>query len=290
MLKNVEHDVLEQLRKVETISNISYSALFTGGFLEYLITDKLADTLHIKNKFIRGIIKIGIPLLTYFILNKNISDIENKAILATKYKHLKEFTENPENYQTPKKNKKQSIPVFLKNIYNDMKEYEKFSKTELPKIEKRLEAKKSIELTPKQGNEAEILKKNTLMVLNNQRERVYQQTVGIKALSETILGPLDIIATAIGGKIGHDLSKKCSNKKLAGMLTGLGAVIAFIPAAIIEAKLTKQQKLAEKIAVMLSIKDIQDPSKFDDKSRNNTNFLNQFNYTNKKSNIFKDFE
>ncbi|MCD7740062.1 MAG: hypothetical protein LUH11_01780, partial [Candidatus Gastranaerophilales bacterium] len=44
-LKNVEHDVLEPLRRIETIANISYSSLFIGGFLEYLISDKLVQVL-----------------------------------------------------------------------------------------------------------------------------------------------------------------------------------------------------------------------------------------------------
>ena len=125
-----------------------------------------------------------------------------------------------------------------------------------------MEAKRRINLTLEQEKEAKSLQKNTSMVINNHREKVYEQSVGIKTLSETILGPLDIAATAIGGTIGNRMSKKCANKKLAGMLTGLGAVIAFIPAAIIEAKLTRQQKLSEKIAAMLAIKDIDNVNLF----------------------------
>ncbi len=262
LLKNVEHDVLEPLRKVETISNISYSAMFTGGFLEYLISDKLVDILGIKNKVLGTAIKIGVPLLTYFVLNKNISDIENKAILATKYKHLKQFTEDPLHNSSFQKKKKENPIEFVKNIIKDMREYDKFSQNELPKLKAKMEAKRRINLTSKQEKEAKLLQKNTSMTINNHREKVYEQSVGIKTLSETILGPLDIAATAIGGTIGNRMSKKCANKKLAGMLTGLGAVIAFIPAAIIEAKLTRQQKLSEKIAAMLAIKDIDNVNLF----------------------------
>ena len=125
------------------------------------------------------------------------------------------------------------------------------------------------------------------MVINNQREKVYEQSVGIKSLSETLLGPIDIIATAVGGFTGSKLAKRCSNKKLAGMLTGLGAVVAYIPAAIIEAKLTKQQKLSEKTAVMLALEDMQDISKYADKEEKSTMFsipLNNYN-----SEVFKDF-
>ncbi len=279
-VKNVEHEVLEDLRRVETISNITYSAMFTGGFLEYLMTDKLVDVLKIKNKPLSMAVKLAVPLITYLILNKNISDIENKAILATKYKHIKNFSQNPEK-AIEKGERKKLIP-FIKSVIKDMKDYEKFSDNELNEIEHRLEEKKEISLTKEQEKEAQILQKNTAAVINKHRENVYDQSVGIKAFSETILGPIDIIATAVGGRIGYNLSKKCPNKKISGMLTGLGAIIAFIPAAIIEAKLTKQQKLSEKIAAMLTVKEIEEKPYFESNNVNNLSF-------NKSDSIFKDF-
>lgn len=267
LLKNVEHDVLEDLRKVETISNISYSSLFAGGFLEYLLTDKLTSVLNIQNKLLKTVVKFAVPLITYFILNKNISNLENKVICATKYKHLKAFTEHPEVYGSKEQNKKKQTSVeFLKTVYKDLKDYEKFSENELPKLQARMEAKKQIQLTPKQVQEAKLLKDNLSKVINKHREHVYEQSVGIKSLSETILGPIDIIATALGGILGNNLAKRLSDKKHSSLMTGLGAVIAFIPAAIIEAKLVKQQKLSEKIAAMLTINDIQDERLFADNS------------------------
>lgn len=274
MIKMVEHDPLIPLEKVEILSNIGYSALFTGGFLEYLISDKLVDVLGIKNKPIRTIAKFGIPLLTYMVLNKNISDFENNVILATKYKHLKQFTENPNGYsQTQEKtNKKEneSLIEFIKTVSKDIKDYKKFTEEELPVIEAKLNAKRQIDLTPVQEKNAKLLHKNTSMVLNNQRENLYNQTVGIESLSETILGPIDILGTAIGAKIGHVLGKNSKNHK--GLYMGLGAILAFIPVAMIETFFTKQQKMAEKTAAMNAIKEIKDPRKFANKS--NTLFEN----------------
>ena len=274
LLKNVEHDVLEDLRKVETISNISYSSLFTGGFLEYLLTDKLTEVLKIKNNVLKMIVKLGVPLLTYSLLNKNISNLENKVICATKYKHLKAFMEHPEKYNQSNNDKKQTPVEFLKTVYKDLKDYEKFTQTEMPKLKARMEAKKEIKLTPSQLKEAKLFQQNTAKVINKHRERVYEQSVGIKSFSETLLGPIDIIATALGGKLGHSLGKKLANRKLSKIMTGLGAVIAFIPAAYIEAKLVKQQKLSEKIASMLAIKDIQDERLFKDDTVNSFDFSN----------------
>ena len=134
--------------------------------------------------------------------------------------------------------------------------------------------------------EAELLKTNTLKVINNQREHLYEQSVGIKSLSETILGPLDILATAAGGGIGHHLSKNLSNKRMSAFMTGLGAVIAFIPAAFVEAKLTKEQKLSEKIASMLAIKDMQDERLFAPDRNVSKNYSKIPNIN---PDIFKDF-
>lgn len=266
MLKIVEHDSLVPLEKVEILSNIGYSALFTGGFLEYLISDKLVDILGIKNKAIRAVAKLGIPLVSYMVLNKNISDFENKVILATKYKHLKQFIENPNGYENGpiKKDttKKESLVDFIKTVSKDIKDYNKFATEELPFIEAKLNAKRQLKLTPEQEKNAKQLHKNTVMTLNSQREQLYNQTIGIESLSEIVLGPIDILGTAIGAKIGQVLGKNSAKYK--ALYMGLGAILSFIPVAMIETFFTKQQKLAEKTSVMKAIKDIKNPRKFAD--------------------------
>ena len=271
LLKNVEHDVLEPLQKVETMANIGYSALFAGGFLEYLITDKLVDVLHVTNKPLRGAMKIGIPLITYLLLNKNISDFENKAILATKYKHLKQFMDNPEQYHQKRDEKKQNIIDFVKTVAKDMKDYDIFAEKELPKIKERLEAKQQINLTTEQERQAKLLQKQTNLVVNTQRENMLKTTTGIETLSEIITNPVDILGAAIGGAIGNALSKKCSSK-YAGLMTVLGTIAGFLPIAIMEAKFTAEQKKAERIASMLAMKDLDNAQKFADYSNSATIF------------------
>ena len=279
-LKNVEHDVLDDLRKVETISNISYSAMFTGGFLEYLMTDKLVSVLGIKNKPLQMAVKIAVPLISYLLLNKNISDIENKAILATKYKHLKQFMQNPQQYSKPHKKEKQSLPEFIKMIAKDMNDYSVFAEKELPLIEERLEAKKQLKYDEKQIHNAKRLQKNTSMALNKHREHLYNQSVGIKSFSETIIGPIDVISTALGAFLGAFIAKQFPNVKSNTMFKAIGAVLAFIPAAYIEAVLTKQQKLSEKTAVMKASQDLQDTKQFALKNpldkKQSTNYLEYF--------------
>lgn len=283
-IKNVEHDVLKPLQKVETMSNIGYSALFAGGFLEYLLTDKLVDVLKVKNSLLAGTLKIGVPLLSYLLLNKNIADFENKAILATKYKHMKQFMDDPTQYER-KNEEKQGFIDFVKTISKDMKDYDKFTEEELPKIKEKLEAKKQIKLSPEQEKQAKLLQKNTTMVVNTHREKMFDQSLGIEVLSEIVTNPVDIIGAAVGAKIGNSLSKKCPNKKIAGMMTALGTIIGFLPIAVMEAKFTKQQKLAEKISAMLAIKDIKNHKKFADYSFDEISF----NIKNEPAEIFKKF-
>lgn len=266
LLKNVEHDVLKPLQKVETMANIGYSALFAGGFLEYLITDKVVDVLKVKNKPLQFILKLGVPILTYLLLNKNISNFENKAILATKYKHLKMFMDNPEQYNAPKE-EEQNIVDFIKTVAKDMKDYDQFTQTELPKIKDKLEAKKQLQLTNEQMKEAKRLQKNTAMVVNTQKEHFFDKTIGIETLSEIISNPIDILGTAVGAKIGNMLAQKC-NPKYKGLMTALGTIAGFVPIAWMEAYFTKEQKLAEKISTMCAMKDLQNPNKFADYSDN----------------------
>lgn len=285
LIKTVEHDVLKPLQRVETISNIAYSSLFMGGFLEYLISNKLVNLMKIQNKPIRIIAKLGIPLLTYMLLNKNISDFENKAILATKYKHLKKFIEDPTSKNHSDETEKLSLPKFVKSVIKDMKDYNKFETEELPQIEARLEAKKQINVSNEQLEDAKALQKNTSMVLNTHREHFYNQTVGIETLSEGVLNPLDIVTTAIGGVLGHKLAKASGNKKLTGLFTLLGSLIAFIPSALAEVKFTKEQKQAEKIAAMLTMKDIEDYKRFANKKQTG----NKFTMNNNLPEIFKEF-
>lgn len=278
-LKNVEHSVLDDLRKVETISNISYSAMFTGGFLEYLMTDKLVSVLGIKNKPLQMAVKIAVPLVSYLLLNKNISDIENKAILATKYKHLKQFMKNPQLYASQQKKEKQSLPEFIKMMSKDMADYKKFAENELPLIEERLEVKKQLNLSAEQKHNAKRLQKNTSMMLNKHREHLYNQSVGIKSFSETILGPIDVVSTALGASIGALIAKQFPNVKSNALFKAVGAVLAFIPAAYIEAVLTKQQKISEKTAVMLASNELQDDKQFalkNNQLKESTNLLNHF--------------
>lgn len=287
LLKNMEHDVLIPLQKVETTANIGYSALFAGGFLEYLITDKLVDVLHVNNKILSGAMKLSVPILTYLLLNKNISDFENKAILATKYKHLKQFMENPEQYNNPQNNEKESLLDFAKTVLKDMKDYDEFEEKELPKIKDKLESKHLIELTSEQEEQAKLLQKQTNMIVNTQRENMFEQTVGIEALSEIVTNPVDIIGAAIGGKIGKELAKKC-NPKLAPLMTAIGTVAGFVPVALVEAKFTSEQKKAEKIATMLAMKDLENPQKFADNSAN-INEISTSKIDKNDPQIFKNF-
>ena len=94
---------------------------------------------------------------------------------------------------------------------------------------------------------------------------MFEQTVGIESLSETVTNPIDIIGSAIGGVVGNLIGKKC-NAKYTGLATAIGTIVGFLPIAIMEAKFTAEQKKAERIATMLAMKDLEDTKKFADYS------------------------
>ena len=166
--------------------------------------------------------------------------------------------------------KKQNIFEFMKTVVKDMKDYDNFAEKELPQIKEKLESKQQIELSPQQEKEAKRLQKNTINTVNTLKENMYNQTVGIEVFSETVTNPIDIVGAAIGGKIGHTLSKNCQNKKLSGLMTFIGTLIGFLPVAIMEAKFTNAQKKAEKIGTMLSMKELENNKKFADYTEDDT--------------------
>jgi hypothetical protein len=171
--------------------------------------------------------------------------------------------DNPEQYHHKRDDKTKNLINFIKTVAKDMKDYDNFSTKELPKIKEKLEAKQQIKLTPEQEKQAKLLQKQTNLVVNTQRERMLEQTVGIEALSETVTNPIDILGAAIGGVVGNALGKKCGSK-YAGLMTAIGTIIGFIPIAIMEAKFTSEQKKAERIATMLAMKDLSNHFKFAD--------------------------
>lgn len=273
MIKYVDLKSEDDLERMDKVVNVGYSSLFVGGFLEYLISDKLIEMMHIKTPLIKHGAKLVIPLATYLIMNKNLANIQNNAIKATRYKNLKNFVENKENFveipnninklPAEKKNeKKPGLFKFLKGMLKDIKEYKIFEETELPKLNKRHELKKSIQLSPSQREEAKILKQNTQYTIHREADNRKHFAQGVEAFSEITLAPFEIASTALGAFLGSKAGAHCKSGAMKRVYMALGALIAFVPTAIVEIMTTAEQKKALRIASMKTIEDMNNSDMF----------------------------
>ena len=273
MINYVDLQSEDELERMEKIVNVGYSSLFVGGFLEYLISDKLIDILHIKTPIIKSSAKLLLPLATYLILNKNIAGVQNNAIKATRYKNLKNFVENKENFvevpeklnnkaQPQKQENKVGLFKFLKGMLKDIKDYRAFEENELTMLNKKHELKKSIQLSPEQRKEAKVLKLNTQYTIHKESDNRKYFAQGVEAISEIALAPFEIASTAVGAFLGSKAGAHCKNGAMKKFYMALGAIIAFIPTAIVEIKTTAEQKKALRIASMRTIEDIDSSDMF----------------------------
>lgn len=279
MVKKVDLDSQEPLEKFEKVINVGYASLFIGGFLEHLLSKKLVEVMKIKNPILKPLISFGVPLVTYFVLNKNLACTQNNAIKAVRYKKVNEFLKNKDNFvnysqdeldaipdeaMKVDKPKKETLFQFLKSISEDIKEYKKYQREILPQKQEYLNAKRQIKLSKMQEDNAKLLQKNTFMTINKVDDKSQQYSESIEALSEIALAPVEILSTLAGAAIGDKISSVYAGSKYKGLFRGLGALVLFIPSALAEVWTTHQQRTALKIANMLAVKEIDDYRHFVD--------------------------
>ncbi len=312
IIKDVDIKSHERLEKIEKIINVGYSSLFVGGFLEYLMSDKAIELLKVKNPILKKTIGFGIPLVSYLVLNKSLANIQNDAIKAVRYKNFKELLDNPENFakfsdqqvqgtvinsDDSGASQKKNIFSFVSDISRDIKEYRKYQSTVLPNQMDYLKAKRQLEFSPKQLDDAKQLQRNTFMAINTVDDNNQHYSESIETLSEIALAPIEIGSTAAGAAIGKIISSKITSGKLKGIVPkfltrgikenlenlsskiakekldrrcmALGSILMFLPSAIAEIYTTAKQRQALRIAGMLSSEELSDYRKFvnyDDKS------------------------
>lgn len=284
LIKKVDLESQDPLEKIEKIVNIGYSSLFVGGYLEYLLSDKLVEMMKVKNPILKNVLSFGIPLVTYMILNKNLANFQNNAIKTVRYKKVNEFVNNKDNFNLysqdqidsvsdssvkPKQTEKVGLFKFLKNMIKDINEYKVCQKTALEDSKKYLAAKRQIELTKEQEQDAKQLQKNAFMAINRVDDKNQKYAESVETISEIILAPVEILSTFVGAKLGDKIAKAVKTERYAKLLTGLGAVVLFIPAALSEYYLTAMQRNSLRISSMLASKELDDHRRFanyDDKS------------------------
>lgn len=284
IVKNVDLKSQEPLERIEKIINVGYGSLFVGGFLEYLVSDKLISKLNIKNPIINRVLGFGIPLVTYMVLNKNLAKIQNSAIKAVRYNNLQDYISDKNNFkyyseqemasvkdenihQKNKPEKKENIFAFIKNLNGDIKNYHNYKKTKFIQTKEYMNAKRQINLSVSQKQEAGLLQRNTFMTINKVDDNNQKFSESIEALSEIALAPIEIASTAAGAFIGNKIASAIKIPKYKALFTAAGAVIGFIPSALAEICTTGIQRKALKISNMLSMNELKDYKNFIDYSK-----------------------
>lgn len=276
IIKNVDLKSQDDLERIEKIINVGYGSLFVGGFLEYLLSDKLIDKLNVKNPILKNALGFGIPLVTYMILNKNLAKVQNSAIKAVRYKNLNELVSDKNNFnlyedaelnsveidKNKDKKQKEGLFDFLKKIKSNIKEYKEYQHCTLPKLKGYMQAKRAVKLSPTQQEEAKLLQRNAFMTISTVDDNNQKFSESIETLSEIALAPIELTSTAVGGFLGNKMASAVNKPKLKGLFTVLGAILAFIPSAAAEVYTTAQQRKALRIASMVSLDELKDHRQF----------------------------
>ena len=279
IIQKVDMEAHYPLERIEKAVNVAYSSLFAGGVLEYLVSDGVLNLLKVKNKLVRSVLSWGLPVITIMFLNKQLANFLNDAVKAVRYKKMQEFVNNPDNFKEiseaelnkaepqNKKSEKIGFFKFFKNTLNDIKDYEKYQQT------KRIEEKKfdigvrDIKLTPKQKAEAELLKRNSELTINTLDDQTQKYAMAMETITESTTIPLDIIAPIIGTFTADKLHKHFSPQgHYRALFKGIGAVLAFLPAAMSEIYFVGQQRKAARTATYIAKNNLQDSDKFLDPS------------------------
>lgn len=284
IIKKVDLESQDPLERVEKVVNVGYSSLFVGSFLQYLTTDGLLKVLRVKQPILQKVLKFGVPLVTYMVLNKNLANLQNSAIKAVRYKKINEFVNNKDNFNfvgqeqldsipddsVPKvEPKKENIFKFLKGIFKDIKEYKAYKDLALQENKEYMKAKEQIKLSSKQEKDAKQLQKNTFMAVNKVEDNNQKYSESVETLSEIALAPLDILSTYVGSKLGKQISVRVKTVKYQKLFEAAGALLLFIPTALTEIYTTSMQRRSLRISSMLATKEIDNYKQFvdyDDKS------------------------
>ena len=255
--------------------------VIAGGFsgLAYFYTDKVLNALKIKSaKKISVIIKI-LSFSAFAITGILAAQINKQASRVGRYKVKKELMQNPNNFIyvsdeqaneienakiTP--SKKQNIFSFFISALKDNKEYKKHKKTIGKEERKFYKAAESLNLNEKQLEDAKRLQKNTFRTFNKVDENSQKYSESIEALGQSIAYPLNLIFTMIATAFAAPYLFKATQTKIdstKNIMKYCGIVLlSTIPAMLINAHITKEQKKASRVADMKAINELNDYRKF----------------------------
>ena len=250
----------------------------TGGIVS-LGAKKVLSALKIKSAEKIELIIKACALGAFAIMGIISAQINKQASRVGRYKVKQELMKNPNNFvyisdeqadtikdAEVKPQKKLNIFKFLYTAIKDNKEYEKYKKT-VGKEERRFnKAVEKLELSDEQLKDAKRLQKNTFRTFNKIDENSQKFAESIEALGQAIAYPINLIFSLGAGAVAFPyLLKEAKTKaeQASNFTKYLGIVLlSTIPAMIINAFVTKEQKKASRIADMKAIEELNDYRKF----------------------------
>ena len=255
------------------------STLFSMSALASLTLNKILTKLGMRNAGKISATISGLGYLITFATSIFTAQISKEASRIGRFKVKQDLMKNPEtlvyvddeniqdiNGVEPKKEKKQSMINFLRNAWKDKKEYDKYKKTGQKEEKKLYQAIEKLNLDENQIKNAKRLQKNTFRTFNKIDENSQKYAESVEALGLSISQPIGILSGFIGLILGVPFlmkNPKNENEALNNFMKYVSTIILCnIPSILINAKITKEQKKASRIADMRSINELQDYRKF----------------------------
>ena len=249
------------------------------GALASIGASKLLNALKIKSaEKISTIIKVT-SVAAFAIMGILSAQINKQASRVGRFKVKQELIENPNNFvyvsdeqantikdAKVKKKKKQNIFVFFYNALKNNREYEKYKKTIGKEERKFNKAVETLELNEEQLKDAKRLQKNTFRTFNKIDDNSQKFAESIEALGQSIAYPINMIfslgaAAVASPHLFKPFKTKAEQAKNLTKYLGI-VMLGTIPAMIINAIITKEQKKASRIADMRAIEELNDYRKF----------------------------
>lgn len=306
ILRKVDIESQYPLERIEKAVNVSYSSLFAGGVLEYIASDGILNLLNVKHKVIRPVLSWGLPIITIMSLNKQLANFLNDAVKAVRYKKMQEFINNPDNFKDASEEEISKVQVsdkpkeekgfieFFKGVLKDIEDYQNYQNSKRIDEKKFSIAVRNLKLTQKQKDDAELLRRNAKMVINTLDDQLQKYASATETITESTTIPLDIIAPIMGTFVADKLHKTIAPQKHFGLLfKGIGALLAFLPAAMSEIYFVGRQRQAKRCAILIANNEINNNEKFLNPAKKENkiqNTLVKWNFNANKSNTFMSFK
>lgn len=267
----------------ELVTNAVTAFAFAGGGAVGFLTKKLLDLFKVKNFNVRMLAPVLVGGALTIGVSAFATKIQKQAARVARFKVMQKVKENPSefiyvddekaaniNVAAPKKEEKKNIFAFLKDLYQENKEYNQYLKAGELKNKKFAKALSNVQLSETQEKDAKSLQRNTFKTFCEIDEKSQMYSEKTEVFWERVKTPVVLITEAIGMGLGALAGSKVMNKTGNPMALSVGMILGIIPALFanvaIDAVATKEQKEASRVANMEAIKALSDYRHFVDYS------------------------